>query len=69
MCETNASGIQKGLDTMPRETETPATVRAEAEARGRAAFEQATATAEPPTPAPAAWWESQDTKGKEESSR
>jgi hypothetical protein len=51
---------------MPREPETPATVRAEAEARGRAAFEAA--TTEPPATAPAAWWESQGkgtTKKKE----
>jgi hypothetical protein len=62
-----ASGIQKGLDTMPREPETPATVRAAAEARGRLAFEQAIAPAEPEptTPEPLSWlWESQPKEGK-----
>ena len=55
MCETNASGIQKGLDTMPKEPETPATMRAEAEEIGRQAFEAATAEPEPP-PEPALAW-------------
>ena len=52
--------------TMPREPETPATVRAEAEEIGRQAFETAVAPApEPePEPTPPPWWESPK-KGKD----
>jgi hypothetical protein len=45
---------------MPREPETPATVRADAEEIGRKAFEAA--TKEPETPAPPPWWESKPRK-------
>ena len=60
MYETNASGIQKRLDTMPRETETqtsapPADWRAEAERRGEEAFEAAPTEPEP-APEPALAW-------------
>jgi hypothetical protein len=47
---------------MPKEPETPATVRAEAEEIGRQTFEAAVAPEPEPTPPP--WWESPK-KGKE----
>src|ERR1035438_8308111 len=55
--ERMQADFRKGLDTMPRNTETPASApdwRAEAENRGRAAFESAVADPQPP-PEPLSW--------------